>query len=308
MAKFPIHVFLLFVMLGAQASPSEKGKRVYIRETPESIQVHTAQKEIMVYQKAKKFPPEASGISEVYAKSGYIHPLYAPNGEIATDEFPEDHPHQSGIWMAWTRTTFQGRTVDFWNIHKQQGWVEHDQTLEIQQHLDGSAEFSVRRVHVDITSGEPIEVLHEIWTLLVLPVKGNKFEFQLTSKLSSANSEPLTIETYHYGGMAIRLNKDWDLINSEPNRPYPAGIFTNQGLDRISGNQTKASWVRASGTINGKYTILTIESDERNFRHPQVVRIHPEMPYFCWAPCNEGAFVIRPGEVFESTYRYTVEG
>lgn len=36
-----------------------------------------------------------------YGRSNYVHPLYAPNGNWITEDFPEDHPHQRGIFWAW---------------------------------------------------------------------------------------------------------------------------------------------------------------------------------------------------------------
>jgi len=40
-----------------------------------------------------------------------------------------------------------------------------------------------------------------------------------------------------------------------------------------------------------------------NFRHPQPVRVHPSMPYFCLAPMVEAAMLIAPGKIYQSRYR-----
>ena len=44
----------------------------------------------------------------------------------------------------------------------------------------------------------------------------------------------------------------------------------------------------------------------KNFRAPQHVRIHPNKPYFCFAPMVEGPFQIAPGKKYVSRYRYLV--
>ena len=40
-----------------------------------------------------------------------------------------------------------------------------------------------------------------------------------------------------------------------------------------------------------------------NFRSPQPVRLHPNKPYFCFAPMVPGAFEIAPGRPYVSRYR-----
>ncbi|MFQ6928189.1 MAG: DUF6807 family protein [Parabacteroides merdae] len=37
--------------------------------------------------------------------------------------FSADHYHHFGLWYAWTKTTFEGNEIDFWNLHKKQGTV-----------------------------------------------------------------------------------------------------------------------------------------------------------------------------------------
>ncbi len=36
-----------------------------------------------------------------FERTHYIHPLYSLNGEILTEDFPEDHPHHRGIFWVW---------------------------------------------------------------------------------------------------------------------------------------------------------------------------------------------------------------
>ena len=41
-----------------------------------------------------------------------------------------------------------------------------------------------------------------------------------------------------------------------------------------------------------------------NFRHPQPIRIHPEIPYFNFAPTQLGKMTIVPGSPYISQYRF----
>jgi hypothetical protein len=42
----------------------------------------------------------------------------------------------------------------------------------------------------------------------------------------------------------------------------------------------------------------------QNFRYPQPVRIHPEEPYFVYAPMQLGEMRIEPGSPYTARYRY----
>ena len=42
---------------------------------------------------------------------------------VVTDELAPDHLHQSGIFLAYTKTQFEGRDVDFWNLAGGKGRV-----------------------------------------------------------------------------------------------------------------------------------------------------------------------------------------
>lgn len=46
-----------------------------------------------------------------YPRASYIHPLYGLNGEILTEDFPEDHLHHHGIFWAWHQLYAEGERV-----------------------------------------------------------------------------------------------------------------------------------------------------------------------------------------------------
>ncbi|MBD0832981.1 DUF6807 family protein [Aestuariibaculum sediminum] len=52
-----------------------------------------------------------------YKRCNYIHPLYALNGTILTEDFPEDHPHHRGIFWAWHQILIGNKLVgDSWEL------------------------------------------------------------------------------------------------------------------------------------------------------------------------------------------------
>jgi hypothetical protein len=44
----------------------------------------------------------------------YVHPLWGPNGEVITDDFPVDHYHHHGIFWAWPHVTVNDQEYDLW--------------------------------------------------------------------------------------------------------------------------------------------------------------------------------------------------
>jgi hypothetical protein len=49
-------------------------------------------------------------------RSDYLHPVYGPNGEILTDDYPGDHPHHRGIWWSWPVTRYGDQVADIWAV------------------------------------------------------------------------------------------------------------------------------------------------------------------------------------------------
>lgn len=44
----------------------------------------------------------------------YIHPVWGPDGEILTDDFPRDHFHHHGIFWTWPHVAVGGEKYDLW--------------------------------------------------------------------------------------------------------------------------------------------------------------------------------------------------
>ncbi|MEX2594151.1 MAG: DUF6807 family protein [Anditalea sp.] len=46
-----------------------------------------------------------------YPRANYVHPLYGLNGEVLTEDFPEDHLHHHGIFWSWHQLYAEGKRV-----------------------------------------------------------------------------------------------------------------------------------------------------------------------------------------------------
>ena len=70
-------------------------------------------------------------LNGTYPRAHYIHPLYGLNGEIITEDFPEDHPHHRGIFWAWHQLYVGDQKLgDSWSCENI-GWEVDDVKTDI---------------------------------------------------------------------------------------------------------------------------------------------------------------------------------
>ena len=100
---------------------------VGIRRDAKVIEIEKDGTKVLSYNHAIVPPP--AGQSELYNRSAFIHPLWSPAGSVLTNIHPADHYHHVGIWMPWTKTKFEGKAVDFWNLNAGQGTVRFKRFL-----------------------------------------------------------------------------------------------------------------------------------------------------------------------------------
>ena len=257
-------------------------------------------KKVFTYQGTKTDLPR-SDIKPIFQRGGYIHPLYSPSGRLVTDDYSPNHVHHHGIWFPWTRTEFEGRSVDFWNMGEGKGTVEF---LKFGKSWSGGpvhAGFQAEHRFVDLTSGQPKVALEETWTVTGYHINGaNYFLFDLVSTQRCATPSPLKLPKYYYGGLGFRGNWTW---NGADKTEF---LTSNGETDRVKGNETRANWCHIGGEVDGMFTGVTIMCHPENFRAPQPMRIHPKEPFFCYAPSQTGDWQIEPGKPYVSRYRFVV--
>jgi hypothetical protein len=106
---------------------------------------------ILTYRTAIAKVPD--GVKKDYEKSGFIHPITSPSGQVLSRIQPPDHYHHYGIWAPWARATINGREVDFWNLADGKGRVDFGEILSMKE-AGGAAELNVRQNHLDLTAPE----------------------------------------------------------------------------------------------------------------------------------------------------------
>ncbi len=89
-----ISLFLLIIL--TNCGNKETAKTPFkLLETDEKVELLENDKLVFAYQKGVK------SLDGKFARNNYIHPLMSLEGDTLTEDFPNDHPHQRGIFWAW---------------------------------------------------------------------------------------------------------------------------------------------------------------------------------------------------------------
>jgi hypothetical protein len=136
----------------------------------------------------------------------YLHPLYAPDGTILTQDAPADHPHQRGVFWAWHQVRLGDKAVA-------DGWFMKDITYFVKQtNFDGEiGGAGVLTFQVDwIIRSEPtvLYVAREVTKIRIRPLKDGmrRLEFDTTiTPLVDGLSLGGSDDPKGYGGFSMRL-------------------------------------------------------------------------------------------------------
>ncbi|MBE3099447.1 MAG: PmoA family protein [Planctomycetes bacterium] len=268
------------------------------RATQDGVEMVSGKATVLRYHSTTVAPP--AGVDSKFAHGAYIHPAWTPSGLVVTDDFPPDHLHQRGIFMAWTKTEFEGRHPDFWNLGSVTGAVRSVGAPSVMQG-PVFAGFAARHEWLDLKApgGEKV-ILNEVFQVRVWPAGGpgkGYWLWDLTSTQRCAGAVPLALPKYHYGGLGYRGPPDW---------LKQVNMLTSEGKTRADGNETKGRWCDVSGLSGGKAAGVLILGHPQNFRHPEPLRLNPQQPQICFAPSQEGEWSIQPGKDYVWRYRFCV--
>lgn len=273
---------------------------VHAIKVHDKLSIDVAGRKAFAYQ-AQPGELPASDIKEIFRRGGYLHPVYTPSGRAITDDYPPDHYHHHGIWFAWTKTEFEGRHPDFWNVGDGTGKVEF---VALDSTWSGAVHggFTSRHRYVDVSGSKPVTALNEEWKVTVYNVgRGQKpySMFDMVATHECAASSPLVLPEYRYGGVGFRGHRQWlEKAN--------CFFLTSEGKDRSNGHGTRARWCHIGGRIDGQPAGIAVLDHPANFRAPQPMRINPDQPFFCYAPPLMGQWEITPGKPNVSRYRFIV--
>ena len=281
-------------------------QEVTLQESPKGMDFLLDGKLVLSYQMTKE--PVPTGIKEAYSKSGFIHPIQSPSGQILSRIQPEDHYHHYGIWGPYARATIGGKEVDFWNLGDEKGRVDFSHVLSKKQ-AGGAAELTVRQNHVDLKAAPESRIaMEEDLRIKLKPADKGRYLVDYTSTLQTAIPRGILLDDYRYGGgIGFRATEVWGDANST--------ILTSEGKDRATADGSNARWILVTGQSDhpsGKSGILFM-SHNTNQAHPEPLRVWPPGQYegkgnvfieFC--PIRHTSWEIQPGKRYSLTYRMLV--
>ena len=280
------------------AAESTHAAAVRLAKRHGKLQITIGDRTVLHYQAEKSELPRAD-LEPIYRRGGYIHPVVTPGGTVITDDYPHNHKHHHGIWFPWTNTQFEGRKPDFWNMGKGTGTVEFT-SLTGQWSGPVHAGFSSTHQFVDLIAKPPKVALTETWRVQVYATSPEYHLFELESVQRCASESTLKFPQYRYGGLGFRGHGEWD---GRENCFY---LTANGESDRVKGHATRARWCHVGGRTGGKWGGIGVLCHPSNFRFPQPMRIHPNEPFFNFAPSQAGDWEIKPGDEYMSCYRFVV--
>ncbi|RBL92130.1 DUF6807 domain-containing protein [Chitinophaga flava] len=262
-------------------------------------------RQILQYNYATVEPP--AGSDTVYRRSAFIHPLWAPNGAVLTNAFPNaGHLHHMGIWNPWTHTLFEGRETDFWNVQKKEGKVRF---VKMETVTSGSVwcGFNASQEHVAfLKNGTEKTAINEIWKVRAYAAthQGQRRCWDLSSVFSCAGDSAVTLLQYRYGGgFGLRTTPAFTAKTSE--------VLTSEGKTRKNADSTRARWVKITGTTPQGKAGLLIMNAPTNYDSPEPLRVWPENMeggelMLNYSPTKMKSWKMTNGNVYTLVYRVMV--
>ncbi len=251
------------------AQPAAVTSLIQAKDQQGTLVLQEGSQSILQYNYATVYPP--AGIDSVFKRSGFIHPLWAPNGAVLTNIHPKDHWHHVGIWNPWTHTEFEGKVVDFWNLKEKQGTVRFTGFLSKTEGAVWGG-FKALQDHV-VFKGEGKEqvALNEVWDVRAYPAQANGARrlWDFTSTFGCAGSSPLLLLQYRYGGgFGFRATPEWTNTTSQ--------VLTSEGRTRKDADSTRARWIKVTGQTGKGRAGMLVMSYPANYDSPEPVRVWPE--------------------------------
>ncbi len=270
-----------------------------------ALNLFSGEKPILSYQIETVNPPK--GVSPLYKRSAFIHPLYSPGGEVLTRIQAPDHYHHYGIWNPWTLTFIGKREVDFWNLAKGEGTVRFAGMIS---QVEGPVYtgFKSHQEHINFgaTGGDTVAI-NELFDVRVWNLNNQRYMFDYASTLNTPLDSGILLAAYRYGGgIGFRATEKWNKDNSS--------VLTSEGKTRKDADGSNARWCIVEGessTKEGRSGILFL-SYPANRMHPEPMRVWPEDQngrgdlFFEFCPIRHKDWKIEKGNDYTLKYRLIV--
>lgn len=298
----------MYVAEKIQKNQVLSSNKMKIKNDGGGICIMSGEKPLLNYIYKTVYPPE--GVDSVFRRSGFIHPLWSPSGNILTNIQPKDHYHHYGIWNPWTRIEYDGDIYDLWNLRDKQGTVKFARLIDTFEGELLSGFVSMHEHYIFNNQGEK-EILKENWKVKATELKNqhqSSYLWDFESVLIPDTELPLILKEYRYAGFAFRATDVWTKDNST--------MLTSEGKERQEIDGTRARWIYITGECKiGKSGILFM-GHPQNYNYPEPLRIWDEQAnggrgdvFINFAPTKNMDWTLSPGNKYTLKYRmYVYDG
>ena len=287
-----------------QATPNTKS--ISLEKTDNDLKIVAGDNPVLNYRHGIMYPPKEA--DPLYKRSGFIHPLYSPGGEVLTRIQPPDHYHHYGIWGPWTKTHIDERAIDFWNLKLGEGTVKFANFLSETEGEIYSG-FQALQQHIDFgAKGADQIAMNEILDVRVWNISDNVRVIDYTTTLNSPLENGIMLDAYRYGGgIGFRATEKWHKNNCT--------VLTSDGKTRADADGSYARWCIVegeSGVEEGRSGILFL-SHPSNRMHPEPMRVWPldanggrgDM-YFEFVPIRHDDWKLNSNQNYTLKYRMVI--
>ena len=283
-----------------------RSEQISAQKNSGELIIHTKDKNLLSYFYKTVYPP--NGIDTAFKRSGFIHPLWSPHGQVLTRIQPPDHYHHYGIWDPWTHVLFEGDTVDFWNLRDKKGTVRFADFVSIENGPVFSKYEALQKHIMFKKNGKEKTAINELQSVKVYLPDGAQdyYIMDINIELNCASVSPVLLLKYRYGGLGWRATEEWDNKNSE--------VLTSEGKTRKDADGSKARWCIVQGAVDkGKdYAGIAWLSYPANYNSPEPLRIWPENQngrgdvFVNFSPTKDKDWLLEPGKKYLLRYRFIV--
>ncbi len=272
----------------ADSFAGEAGDGFCFSESPGRLRLSEGDRPVFVYNHGVQ---HKAGVPTDRARACYVHPVYGLDGEVLTDDFPEDHYHHRGLFWAWPHVRIGGQEYDLWMLRgiRQQfeGWEERTVTpagavLAVE---NGWYVGEQRRLREQIR-------FHVHWA--TESERAIDIELQLT-----AVGEPVTLwgaADKSYGGLSLRFAPRQD-----------TNIVTAAGPQSDDLNLARLAWADLTGRFGGRSNAsgaaILVRGDHPDFPPTWITR-HYGFLGVGW-PGSE-PFTLEPTDTIACRYRLLI--
>ena len=240
--------------------------------------------------------PPAGVDADRFWRSSYIHPLYGLDGQVVTDDFPQDHYHHRGVFWTWPEMRVGSRKMDVWTIvgarQLFQKWLRTEVTAD-------RADVGVENAWFFEDDPEP-KVRESIF-FTIHPAEESCRAIDFLLRFENVCEEDVSFlgaKNKGYGGFSFRPDAD--------NKPFT--FVTAKGVSPEDALRFETPWAG----INWKRGKNSVTSGVAIFQHPG----NPGFPHPGWmfrhygflgaSWPHEQRHVLQPGDSFELRYRLIV--